>query len=210
MAAPREITDALESVISIYFSDVRHKLRAAFILTDELVEMTCKVRAKQVQPNLAHINFVPLLRHAAVALNPVTYAQNLVAIPLGATLHSNHLTRNQLQHVNPALSVDDQHCADAILDAVETIEHCFPGSQAAFQFALRISLRVVRLHSSQGDLRQRNEFEDAMRNHRWNGAERRASVREPPVPMGTRRYWGLVVMPACAEVESILNRLGIP
>jgi hypothetical protein len=42
MAAPRDITDALEGVVSIYFSDVRHKLRAAFILRDELVEMSCK------------------------------------------------------------------------------------------------------------------------------------------------------------------------
>jgi hypothetical protein len=42
MAAPRDITDALEGVVSIYFSDVRHKLRAAFILQDELVEMSCK------------------------------------------------------------------------------------------------------------------------------------------------------------------------
>lgn len=142
MPRPSEITDALESVVSIYFSDVRHKLRAAFILTDELVEMAC---TKQVQSNLSHITFVPLLRHAAVGLNPVIDAHNPVVIPLGVTLHSNHLTRNQLQHVNPALLVDDQHCADFILDAVETIEHCFPGSQLAFQFALRISLRVVRL-----------------------------------------------------------------
>jgi hypothetical protein len=209
MPAPREITDALESVVSIYFSDVRHKLRAAFILTDELVEMICKTKAKQAQPNLGHIYFVPLLRHAAVDLNPVVDPQNPVVVQLGTTLHANHQTRNQLQHVNPALSVDDQHCADAILDAVDTIE-CFPGSRAAFQFALRIALRVISLHSSQGDLRQRNEFEDAMRTHRWNGAERRASVKEPPVPVGTRRYWGLVVMPACADIETILNRLGVP
>jgi hypothetical protein len=37
MSAPRHIVDALESVLSIYFSNCRHKERAAFILCDELV-----------------------------------------------------------------------------------------------------------------------------------------------------------------------------
>jgi hypothetical protein len=120
MPAPRDIIDALESVISIYFSDVRHRARATFILADELVEMTCKAKARQTIRTLGHITFVPLLQHATVDLAPATNA-------LGATLANNHATRNQLQHVNAALSVDDQHCADAILDAVSTIEHCFPG-----------------------------------------------------------------------------------
>jgi len=46
MAAPRHIVDALESVLSIYFSNCRHKERAAFILTDELVEITCREKVK--------------------------------------------------------------------------------------------------------------------------------------------------------------------
>ncbi len=203
MPAPRDIVDALESVVSIYFSDVRHKHRAAFILADELTEMVCKAKAKAANPALGHIRFVPLLELPAVGLDPA-------AVPLGATLSANHGTRNQLQHVNAALSVDDQHCADAILDAVNTVEHCFPGSLDVLQFALKVSLRVVRLHSSYGDLRLRGNFEDAMRKHRWNGAEKRATVGEPPFPVGTRRYWGLVIMPACADVEAILNRLGAP
>jgi hypothetical protein len=209
MPAPREITDALESVVSIYFSDVRHKLRAAFILCDELVEMTCKVKAKQANPQLAHINFLPLLRLPNVALNPIADAQNPVVVPLGIPINASHLTRNQLQHVNAALSVDDQHCADAILDAVNVIDHCFPNSSPAFPEMLKISLRVVRLHSSQGNAGLRMKFEDAMRKHRWNGAKRNASVSEPPVAVGIRRYWGLV-MPEYAQVESILNSIGVP
>ena len=47
MPAPPEIVDALESVIDIFFSGVRHRERAAFILCDNLVEMACKTRAKQ-------------------------------------------------------------------------------------------------------------------------------------------------------------------
>jgi hypothetical protein len=49
-----------------------------------------------------------------------------------------------------------------------------------------------------------------MRKHRWNGANRRARVQEPPYPIGTRRYWGFVIMPEFAQVEAILNRLGAP
>lgn len=203
MPAPRDIVDTLESVVSIYFSDVRHKLRAAFILQDELVEMTGKTKIRTGRPRIGYINFHDVLRHSLVGLDAGV-------VPLGATLQRNHATRNELQHGNAAFTVDDQHCADAILDAVEAIEHCFPGSQASFHLALRIALRVVRLHSSQGNLRQRGDFEDAMRNHRWNGSNRRATVGDPPFTVGTRRYWGLVIMPACAEIEDILNRLAVP
>jgi hypothetical protein len=44
---PSEITDALESIIDIYFSGIRHRERAAFILCDNLVEMICKTKAVQ-------------------------------------------------------------------------------------------------------------------------------------------------------------------
>lgn len=47
MSTPPEIIDALESILEIYFSGVRHRERAAFILCDNLVEMTCKTKAKQ-------------------------------------------------------------------------------------------------------------------------------------------------------------------
>jgi hypothetical protein len=58
MTAPLDIVDALESVASIYFSDVRHKVRAAFILTDELVEMCCKALAVAANPTLGHISWL--------------------------------------------------------------------------------------------------------------------------------------------------------
>ena len=203
MAAPRDIIDALECVGSIYFSDVRHKTRAAFILADELVEMCCKALAFAANPNLGNIQFPTLLAHPAVRLPAQT-------VPLADTLLRNHRTRNQMQHGNAAFTVDDQHCADAILDAVAAMEHCFPGTIAILPDALKVALRVVRLHSSQGDVRLRGAFEDAMRSHGWNGNARRAKVSEPPYPVGSRRYWGLVLFPEFAQVEGILNRLGVP
>jgi len=203
MPAPRDIIDALESVASIYFSDVRHKIRAAFILTDEFVEMCCKALAVAANPNLGRIDYRNLLAHPAVNLDSRT-------APLGIRLFRNHQTRNSMQHGNAAFTVDDQHCADAILDAVDALEHCFPGSLLALPDPLKVSLRVIRLHSSQGNAHLRGTFEDSMRAHQWNGGGRRAKVSEPPYSVGSRRYWGLVMFPEYAQVESILNLLGIP
>jgi len=203
MPAPRDIIDALESVTSIYFSDVRHKIRATFILTDELVEVCCKSLAIAANPNLGHIQFHNPLAHPAVRLTPQT-------VPLGDTLLRNHRTRNQMQHGNAAFTVDEQHCADAILDAIDAVEHCFPGTLAVLPDPLKVAMRVVRLHSSRGDARLRGAFEDAMRAHGWNGSARRAKVSEPPYPVGSRRYWGLILFPEFAQVDAILNRIGVP
>jgi hypothetical protein len=165
--------------------------------------MCCKALAIAANPTLGHIRFSTLLAHPAVQLPART-------VPLGDTLLRNHITRNQMQHVNAAFTVDDQHCADAILDALAAMEHCFPGTIAVLPDALKVALRGVRLHSSQGDIRLRGTFEDAMRNHGWNGNARRAKVSEPPYPVGSRRYWGLVLFAEYAQVEGILNRLGVP
>lgn len=183
MAAPRVIIDALECVGSIYFSDIRHKTHAAFILADEMVEMCCKALALAANSNLGNIQFPALLAHPAVRLPAQT-------VPIGDTLLRNHRTRNQMQHGNAAFTVDDQHCADAILDAVAAVEHCFPGTLAVLPDALKVALRVVRVHSSQGNARLRAAFEDTMPTHAWNGTGRRAKVSEPPpYPVGSRRYW---------------------
>ena len=71
MSAPRHIVDALESVLSIYFSNCRHKERAAFILCDELVEITCREKVKQAVPRLGRMGFRGLLTHAAVGFNVI-------------------------------------------------------------------------------------------------------------------------------------------
>jgi hypothetical protein len=203
MPAPRDIVDGLECVVSIYFSEVRHRLRASFILTDELVEMCCKALAIAHTPTLGHIKFLDLLKHPAVDLNPKTTA-------LGAVLWRSHDTRNKMQHGNAAFTVDEQHCADAILDGVDAIDHCFAGASSFLPEGLKIALRVLRLHSTKGNASLRGKFEDEMRRHPWNGAKRRAPITDPPIPVGTKRYWGMVILPEYIQVEAILNRLGIP
>jgi hypothetical protein len=203
MAAPRHIVDALESVLSLYFSNCRHKERAAFILCDELIEVTCREKVRLRHPNLGRINFHGLLTHQEVGFD--------VTVPgLGRSIYDCHNTRNDMQHNNPAATVDGQHCADAIIDAVEVIEHCFPGARAALPEKLRVTLRVVRLFSQHGDPRQQTEFGDAMQTNQWRGNRERARQDEVIVAPGPRANWGLVIPSEYARVEELLDRVGAP
>ncbi len=201
MPAPRDIVAALECVISIFFSDVRHRNRAAFILCDELVEMTCKAKAKAANPTLGKIDFLTLLALPAVGLNTNTD-------PLGQTINASHKTRNDMQHNNAAATVDDPHCADAILDAVKVIDRCYPGASGDFAASMKILLRVVGLHATNGDKAKLTMFENAMVNNRWGGPRPKIRTVELPIPVGHRRYWGIVIHPEYATVEALLNRIG--
>jgi hypothetical protein len=204
MPAPRQVKDALECVLSVFFSSARHNLRAAFILCDELVEITCRERAKRTQPNLGRLNFPALLRFPAVALDPKVNA-------LGVSLLANHETRNAMQHVSSAITVDSQHCADAILDAVEAIEHCFGGSKAALPGVLLTALRGVQLLSSQGDAVHRIGFTRAMQLHPWRGTTSRPKaprLNEAIISPGNQEWWGLSVWRDSASVNAMLSRVG--
>lgn len=203
MSAPRDIVDSLESVLSIYFSGVRHNLRSAFILCDGLVELTCKGRAESAGWAPQHINFTPLLKLGQVRLDPANGG-------IGKKCEDSHKVRNKMHHVNAAATVDSQRCADAILDAVDCIEHCFPGSVAAFDDRLKVAIRVVRLYSAAGNGRHRSEFETAMNGHAWRTRDNPPKKSEVVVSPGIRRNWGLVIFDSTADIEAILNRVGVP
>jgi hypothetical protein len=203
MSAPRHIMDSLESVLSVYLSNCRHKERAAFILCDELVEVTCREKVKQTVPNLGNMNFHGLMTHSSIGFD--------VATPgLGKCVFDCHKTRNDMQHNNPAATVDGQHCADAIIDAVDVIEYCFPGPKSALPDKLKVTLRVVRLLSQHGDPRQQTEFGNAMQAHQWRGNRERARQEEVIVAPGPRANWGLVIPSEFARVEALLNHVGVP
>lgn len=202
MAAPRQIVDALESVLAIYFSDVRHRTRAAFMLCDELVEMTCKLRARQANHQFnMRCNF-----HAAITTTTVGLVQ-----PLVDSVQGSRDTRNNMQHANAAATVDDQHCADAILDAVAVIDHCWPTtSTTALGPWMKCALRVVRLYSTQGDAIKRQEFEDHMGQAPWRADNRKPRANEMIIKPGRRSYWQLVLVQSQAQVEAILDQLAVP
>ena len=203
MAAPRHIVDALESVLSIYFSNFRHKERAAFILCDELVEITCREKIKQVIPGLGRTSFPDLLTHAAVGLDITTAG-------LGMSVYHCHRTRNDMQHNNPAATVDNQHCADAIVDALKIIEHCFPGAKTDLPEKLKVTIRVIRLYSQSGDPAQQAAFADAMQTFTWRGNRDRARREETIIAPGQRSNWNLVIPSEYARIEAVLNRVSVP
>ena len=203
MPAPSEIVDALESVVDIFLSNIRHRERAAFILCDNLVEMACKTKAKQNNRNFnLRCNFHDAWNAPGV---------NLPSNGLGGRVQNRRETRNLMQHANAAVTVDTQACADAILDAVKVIDRLWRNtSRRAFRDWLKVAIRIVRLYSQSGDPQMRQRFEMRMRNESWRDFKRPARVREMIIEPGLRQHWGIVVKHNPSQVEQILNELQIP
>jgi len=203
MSAPRHLIDALESVVSLFFSNVRHNHRAAFLLCDELVEVTCREKIKAAIPRVGRMQFKPTLEHPQVGFD--------VAVPgLGKSVHDCHVTRNDMQHNNPAATVDEHACADAILDAVRVLDHCFPGTTTALPDRLNVALRVVGLYGHDGDPGILNRFADEMRREHWRTIKRAVGIKEVAVTPGDRQYWHLVILSEFQQIEAILNRVNPP
>lgn len=203
MSAPREIVDALESVLGIYFSSVRHRARAAFILCDELVEMSCKLRARDQDHTFdLGCSFYAAWNAPGVELDPNG---------LGNTVQHNRNTRNTMQHNSAAATVDEPHCADAILESIAVIDHCWPRtSDAMFHVWMKCAVRVVRLYSSPGSFPLQQSFEDAMRDEDWQAEKRPPRASEVFITPGRRQYWGLLIRETPQLVDQLLNRLEIP
>jgi len=203
MGAPREIVDSVESILGIYFSGVRHSARAAFILCDELVEMSCKLRARAENYRFdMGCSFHDAWNAVGVGLDPVV---------LGNAVQHNRSTRNMMQHNSAAATVDDQHCADAILGVVEVIDHCWPGtSDAMFKMWMQCAIRVVRLYSNCGSFSLQQRFEEAMGEEDWEAEKRYPKGSEVFITPGRRYHWGLLLRESPELVEQVLNRLEIP
>ena len=202
MAAPREIEDSLESVLGIYFSDVRHRSRAAFILCDELVEMACKARAREANHKF------DMFTSFHKSWNDVNVA--IDKNDLGPRIQASRNTRNNMQHASAAATVDDQHCADAILDATAVIEHCWPGARSARRPWMRCALRVVWLHSSLCDGMALTAFEDEIRRGGWRVDSRKPRINEIIIEPGRRSFWQILLVASAVQVDQILSQLNVP
>lgn len=204
MSAPPEIIDSLESVVDIFLSGVRHRERAAFILCDNLVELACKTKAKQHNHTFnTRCNFHDAWNALGVQLPPRT---------LGQKVQRYRDTRNDMQHGNPAATVDVQYCASAITTAVQVIDRLWPNtSNNALPSWMQVALRIVRLYSGDGGTPfQQGQFEDLMRTRRWRSGEKEwVRVQAVQVQLGLRDYWRLAVRHQPAVVEECLNELGI-
>jgi len=203
MAAPAEIIASIESILAIYLSGIRHRDRAAFILCDNLVEMSCKTRARQYDHTFnALCNF-----HNAWNANGVSIEPD----GLGQRINDTHNIRNSMQHENAAITVERERLSDAILDAVAVIDHCWPRtSSTQFSDWIICALRIVTLFSSQGDRNKRQPFEDLMRNYEWRGTGiERLKKNESPIEPGLKTFWYIAVEQHTPLVIECLNSLEI-
>lgn len=203
MPVPVDIVNALESVIDIYLSDVRHRERAAFILCDNLVEMTCKTKA--VQHN-RHFNtscgFYDAWNAPGVRLPRTT---------IGGQVQNYRNVRNNMQHGNAAATVDVHYCATAIITAVKVINRLWRNSSSQFPPWMQVALRIIHLYSDEGDPASRKPFEQYMQTLRWRGTSKEhVLVTEIAIELGHRDYWQLGVRMQHQLVAECLNELGIP
>ena len=206
-AAPTEIMDALESVLDIFLSDIRHRERASFILCDNLVEMACKTKHVQHcrrnggQPNTR------CYFHEAMTLPGI----RRLSQELRDRLQQRRDVRNLMQHQSASVAVDTQTAADAIIEIPFLLERVW-GSDALGNLRpwQLVAIRIVRLYSSTGDASIRRQFEEQMRAERWRGntEERPPRVHETIIECGLRNYWAIAVKQNPHQVEQILNDLG--
>ncbi|RSK49394.1 hypothetical protein [Hymenobacter rigui] len=200
---PPDILDALESIVEIFCSAIRHKERAAYVLCDNLVEVACKAKAREHN----HRTNLEVGFHAVLTLPGV-----VLDAALQGRLQGYRNNRNNIQHVGAGLTVDAQHCADAIMDAVDTLNQLWPGTPVHQSRALfAISLRIVKLYSTTGDLPLRADFEDAMTSYRWRTAEsEQVQASAIQIKPGRRENWGHALSRLRADVQRILDESGVP
>jgi len=117
-----------------------------------------------------------------------------------------------MQHGDAAVTVEAQHCADAILDAVRVIDKCWVRtSRRHFDVWIKCALRIVRLYSNWGDRLKRQPFEDAMLKTNWRGGSRTSvHVNESIIESGRRIFWWLTLTRHTNLVERCLDKLEIP
>jgi len=199
MPCPPDIRDALESVIDVFFSGSRHRERAAFILCDNLVEVACKRRALDHNHQFTGRGF-----HAITTAPGVNLGQLLQRRVAG---YRN--TRNNLQHVAAALTVDEKHCADAILDSVRVLDRLWTGTSGRFAQPMRVALRVVRLVSTQGEAAVQQQFDDRLRDWGWRTAPREpVATNAVQIRPGLKEHWGFALRYRYTDIETCLNELG--
>ena len=202
MPAPREIIDAYESILDVFTLNIKQRERVAFILCDNLVELACKTKAHQRNHQFnRHCGF-----NAAWNAPGVTLAPN----GLGGRVQGRRDTRNTMQHGSAAVTVTPENCADAILDVRKVIDRLWQNTiERNLTLPYKVVLRIVELYASNGNVRQRQAFEDAMRQARWRGIadERQARVSEVIVEAGLRTNWHLAVHQSPEIVEQTLNAL---
>lgn len=230
MKTPTEIIDFLESLLGIYFYDIRHKHRSVFILCDSLIELSCKIKIVERDENIntKSFNFDQSLIKAKVPLK------------LRRKLTSSHNLRNEMQHKSSILTIDEQKCADSIMDLVELLKKLWGKYCLDYNPNwVNCALRIIQLQSSQGNIKKRKELKEHILNEvDWNyvapkedervfvqsknvhlynflGSGGSALGKQAPlkneliIKIGSEEHWAYIFRHYTEKVEECLNLLSI-
>ena len=158
MQAPMELLDSFESILSIFFYEIRQKERSVFILVDNLVEVSCKARLRERNKHFnRNIGLEEILKISSIGGE------------LKKRLLRRRKERNSMQHDLVAITVSREHCADSILDLCELVKKLWGkyALDSAHDWII-CSLRIVNLYSRSGDLDKRINLENYLGKYKWN------------------------------------------
>ena len=150
MKAPSEIIDLLQPLVSIYFYDIQHKHRSVLILSDNVAEISCKLKILDNNPNenLKNVHFPELLKKVKVLGD------------LKANLLKYHKFRNDFQHKSPWYTVEEKTCADSVITTLDLIKWLWEkDALEEIPDWVRCGLRVINLYSSKGSMERKNKLE---------------------------------------------------
>lgn len=165
MHAPNEVLDLLESILGIFFYDIRYKERSVYILCDNLVELSCKTKIKQnnFKEDVKGMNFYSALIKAQIGVR------------LRERLLMRREIRSDMQHQLAGITIDKQQCADAIMDLMSLINDRKLWGKYALDPVppwVFCGLRIVKLYSRFGEPRKRKMLEDTLqREIDWDKGE---------------------------------------
>lgn len=202
MPAPREIVDGFETILDVFVSNIRHRERVAFILSDNLVELACKTKAHQADHRFDRTCGFHAAWNAPSA--------RLAPAGLGGRVQTRRDTRNTMQHGSAAVTVNAAHCADSIVDTCRVINTLWRNTtERMLRPQYQCALRIVHLYCSDGDARTQQRFEDQMRQGNWRGIadERQPRVAETIVEPGVRGNWWYAVHESSYLVDQVLDAI---
>ena len=232
MHAPNEVLDLLESILGIFFYDIRYKERSVYILCDNLVELSCKTKIKQInyKADIKKMNFFSSLKEVQIGKK------------LRDRLLQRRDIRSDMQHQLAGITIDKQQCADAIIDLVSLINDRKLWGKYALEPApdwVFCSLRIVKLYSRFGVPKIRKMLEVTLqREIDWDkgevvderniqakiekssdrdlvnldgspAGERRPDPHEIIIHVGSPEHWSYLIKEYTERVVSCLDELQI-
>ena len=195
-------------------SDIRHKERSAFILADNLVEISCKTRIVERNGEWKGENFYEILKEAKI---PKKVREKLIR---------RRKIRNDMQHIKLSITVDNQDCACAIKDILLVIKKLW-GKYALDNLPdwVVCGTKIVELYSDSSNHSKILRFEKILlKEVNWNIDKVKGSIQDENgkrkvtiigrrfpnsneiiIEVGAKNYWTLLVREKTELVNQCLD-----